>query len=273
MQLYIQHSSRYRYAEQVSYSIQHLRLTPRHDPCQTILDWQISAPGQLRAQRDAHGNLMHTLTITAPHNEIPIVVEGVVETLNAPILLPRGETLSPLAYLAPSPLATADEAIRAFARNAAGTADTMRAQVLRLMAAVSEIINYVPGSTEVYHNAAEVFAQQRGVCQDQAHVFIAACRTVGIPARYVSGYIHTEHEHTASHAWADVWLADEAGWLACDITHNRLAYDCFCRLAVARDYLDASPIRGMRRGGNGEILDVSVRVTDSHEAARQMVQQ
>ena len=271
MLLHIHHATRYRYEEPAAYSIQHLRLTPRQDPCQRTLGWRVNAPGHPRTQRDAHGNVMHTLTLNLPHDEIALVVNGEVETLDSPMLLPRGDDVSPLAYLADSPLATPDAAITDFARSALGFGTT-REQAMRLMAAVSETIRYLPGTTEVYHTASEAFERKSGVCQDQAHVFIAACRACGIPARYVSGYLYTDSEHVASHAWADVWLNDESGWLACDLTHNRLAYGAFCRLAVGRDYLEASPVRGVRRGGGGEALEVFVLVSDSREALQQAQQ-
>ncbi len=272
MRLHIHHATRYRYLEPASYSIQHLRLTPRLDPCQQTLGWRVTAPGNPRPQRDAHGNLMHTMTLTAPHDEIALIVDGEVDTLDTPILLPRGDDVSPLAYLADSPLATPDEAIAAFATAAAGSG-AAREKAMRLMEAVAAAIAYEPGSTAVHHTATEVFAQKSGVCQDLAHVFVAACRAVGLPARYVSGYLLTEVDHVASHAWADVWLNDEDGWLACDVTHNCLAYGNFCRLAVGRDYLDACPVRGIRRGGQGEMMEVRVVVADSREAMQQAQQQ
>lgn len=271
MRLHIHHATRYCYDEPASYSIQHLRLTPRLDPCQQTIGWRVNAPGHPRTQRDAHGNLMHTLTLTTPHNEIALIVDGEIETLDSPILLPRGDDVSPLAYLADSPLATPDEAIVSFAGRYRGNAGSRRL-AMQLMESVADVINYEPGSTAVHHTAAEVFAQKSGVCQDLAHVFIAACRSLGIPARYVSGYLHTDIEHTASHAWVDVWLGEENGWLACDVTHNRLAYGNFCRLAVGRDYLDASPVRGIRRGGHGEVMEVRVVVTDSRQALQQAQQ-
>jgi transglutaminase-like putative cysteine protease len=262
MRLHIHHATRYRYTEPVAYSIQQLRVTPRSDACQNIVAWHVDLPGHPRAQRDAHGNTTHTLTLTEPHDEIDVIVDGEVDTFDSPVLLLREGGLSPLAYLADSPLATPDAALTAFARAAAG-GGSPRQQAMALMQAVREHVSYVPGSTDVGHRADEVFALGSGVCQDMTHVFLAVCRAVGLPARYVSGYLLTESEHAASHAWADVWLADEGGWLSCDITHGELAFGHFCRLAVGRDYLDACPIRGVRRGGTGESMAVSVYVGDS----------
>lgn len=268
MRLHIHHTTRYRYNDPAAYSIQHLRLTPPTDLSQQILNWRLSTPGHPRQQRDAHGNTVHTLSLTDPHQEITLVVDGEVETRDTPTLLPRGEGLSPLAYLADSPLATPDEAITAFAREHYRGAPR-RAALAALMAAICDRVRYQPGATEVDHTAAEAFALGEGVCQDQAHVFVACCRALGIPARYVSGYLFSDVDHAASHAWADAWLDDEDGWLSCDVTHQRFADGHLCRLAVGRDYLDAGPVRGVRRGGSGESLQVRVVVADTADAMRQ----
>lgn len=262
MRLHIHHATRYRYNDPAMYSIQHLRLTPREDVSQHILNWRISTPGHPRAQQDAHGNTIHTLSLTSPHQEIMLVVDGEIETHDAPTLLPRGDGLSPLAYLAASTLAAPDEAITRFAfEHFAGS--PRRAALLALMEAVCDKVRYRTGATDVDHTAAEAFALGEGVCQDQAHVFVACCRALGIPARYVSGYLFTDAEHAASHAWADAWLDDEDGWLSCDVTHRRFADGHLCRLAVGRDYLDAGPVRGVRRGGSDETMEVRVVVADT----------
>ena len=93
-------------------------------------------------------------------------------------------------------------------------------------------------------------------------MFVAGCRLHGLPARYVSGYVHPgDAPHAASHAWADVWLGADRGWLSLDVTHAEHAGARHCRLAVGRDYLDAAPVRGVRRGGGYESMTVTVRVT------------
>ena len=264
MRLHIHHSTRYHYATPATYSIQHLRLTPRSDCNQQVLRWHLNTPGHPRQQQDAHGNMVHTLSLTEPHHEIILSVNGEVETSDKPQLLPRNDGLTPLAYLANSPLATPNATIAQFAaENHHGKQP--RDALMALIAAIRQKVRYQPGSTEVDHTAAEAFKLGEGVCQDQAHVFVACCRTLGIPARYVSGYLLTDGEHTASHAWADAWIDDghETGWLSCDITHERFADAHLCRLATGRDYLDAGPVRGIRRGGSGESMHVHVVVADN----------
>jgi transglutaminase-like putative cysteine protease len=265
MQLHIRHETLYRYGEPVKRSVQNLRLTPRRDPMQRALSWNIAAPGRRQAQVDAYGNFVHLLTLDEPHREIRIVVSGVVETTdtNAAVLPDEGK-LSPLAYLAETPLTRADEAIVQFASERLNGNGDRRTQLLDLAHAVCETIEYEIGATDVHEPATRAFGRGKGVCQDQAHVFIACCRTAGIPARYVSGYMYTgKEDQVASHAWVDAWLGRDLGWLSLDVTHRILAGGQHCRLAVGRDYLDACPVRGVRRGGGAEEMKVAVIVAAS----------
>ncbi len=264
MQLHIRHETLYRYLEPVKRSVQNLRLTPRRDPVQRELNWSISAPGRHNTQVDAHGNVVHLLTLDEPHREIRIIVNGVVETLDDETNLPDGGQLSPLTYLAETPLTRPDDTIRRFAAGFLHRPHDRYRELLRLAEGVCEAVEYQPGATEVHESAAESFKRGKGVCQDHAHIFIACCRSVGIPARYVSGYFYTgDSGRVASHAWVDVWLEPEHGWRSIDVTHRAGAFARYCRLAVGRDYLDACPVRGVRRGGGSEHMQVSVIVAAS----------
>ena len=263
MQLHIHHETRYRYEQPLKYSVQSLHLTPRRDPCQRALSWNISAPGRRVEQIDAHGNVSHLLTLEEPHREILIVVRGVVETADTEVGMDPGP-LSPFAYLAPTALTAPSDEMRAFAARAvAGEAGPL-ARAMALAQAVCDAVRYRSGSSDVSDSAASAFANGAGVCQDHAHVFLACARAVGLPARYVSGYLFTgEASEAASHAWVDVWLGAELGWHALDVTHGRQALRTYCRLAVGRDYLDAAPVRGVRHGGGGERMQTRVLVAES----------
>ena len=262
MQLKIRHETLYRYDEPVSYSIQALKLTPRTDAGQRVLSWRIHAPGNRIEQVDPYGNTTHLVTVELPHREMRIVVEGVADISAASTAAADDRSeLSPLAYLAPTTLTRPDPAIRRLAGRCFGHHPASPETLSDLMAEVCAAVRYQPGTTEVYHSAAEAIDFGEGVCQDQAHVFIAACRTAGIPARYVSGYFYPgDAGPIASHAWADVWLGAGTGWLSLDVTHRIAAGERHCRLAVGRDYLDAAPVRGVRRGGGREQLEVAVSV-------------
>jgi len=260
--MHIRHETRYRYERPVKYSVQSLHLTPRRDLSQRALAWNIMAPGRRLEQIDAYGNISHLLTIEEPHREIRIVVHGVVETADADARLDDGP-LSPLAYLAPTQLTLPSDDLKAFAQNAVSQVEP-RQRAQALADAVYGAVRYRSGTSDVQDSAAVAFKSGEGVCQDHAHVFIASARAVGMPARYVSGYLYTgDAKDAASHAWVDAWLGAEIGWQSIDVTHKRPAVRTYCRLAVGRDYLDAAPVRGMRQGGGGEKMDANVLVAES----------
>jgi transglutaminase-like putative cysteine protease len=263
MQMHIRHETRYRYERPVKYSVQSLRLTPRRESSQRALDWSITAPGRRLEQVDAFGNISHLLTIEEPVHEIQILVRGVVETVDTEGRQDDGP-LSPLAYLAPTQLTAPNDELRAFAHDALDSVSDPRTRAQALAEAVFGAVRYKAGTSDVHDSAAIAFRSGVGVCQDHAHVYIASARAVGIPARYVSGYIYTgDTNDAASHAWVDVWLGSEIGWQSMDITHKRPAVSTYCRLAVGRDYLDAAPVRGVRHGGGSEKMEANVLVAAS----------
>lgn len=261
MKHFIRHVTQYRYTAPVNYSIQALRLTPRPDEHQRTLRWHIEAPGPLQQQTDAYGNVTHMLTLTRPHSRIDLRVTGQIEIDPLPEGRLRKEDsgLPVHAYCVQTPLTQADDTIRAFVSQVLPRGILTPQDALTLAGAICDRVAYEPGTTDVTTAASQVLTLGHGVCQDHAHLFLACVRGLGVAARYVSGYLYTEAEHAASHAWADVWLP-EAGWTSVDITNRQFASDCHCRLAVARDYDSASPIRGVRHGGGEESMTVLVHV-------------
>jgi transglutaminase-like putative cysteine protease len=263
MLLHIRHETYYRYERPVKHSVQSLHLTPRREASQRTLEWSISAPGRRIEQVDPYGNISHLLTIEEPHREIRLLVYGVVETSGGDEPQDAG-ALSPLAYLAPTTLTAPNELLRAFAHEAVGGELDPEVRARVLAEAVCARVRYKPGTSDVQDTAAAAFKAGEGVCQDHAHVYLAAARALGLPARYVSGYLYTgEAQDAASHAWVDVWLGAERGWRSIDVTHQRPAVRTYCRLAVGRDYLDAAPVRGVRQGGGGEKMAATVLVAES----------
>ncbi len=263
MQMHIRHETRYRYERPVKYSVQSLHLTPRRDISQRALSWSIVAPGRRLEQIDAYGNIAHLLTIEEPHREISIVVRGVVDTADTEARQDDGR-LSPLAYLAPTQLTSPNDDIKAFAQHALARIIDPKQRAQVLAEAVFGAVRYKSGTSDVQDSAAVAFKSGEGVCQDHAHVYLAAARAVGMPARYVSGYLYTgDDSDAASHAWVDIWLGAEIGWQSMDVTHKRPAVRNYCRLAVGRDYLDAAPVRGMRQGGGGEKMEANVLIAES----------
>ena len=257
MKLNIEHNTHYRYAQPVQRSIQYLRLTPQDSPHQRILSWQLSLPDDAVRTTDAFGNVLHVLTLDEPHQAITIRVLGEVEIEDGVEDRALGH-LSPLVFLRHSPLTQPDDAIQAFALRY-HQPQAVLSGLEHLMGELLLKMPYSPGSTRVTDSAAEAFAAGSGVCQDHTHVFLSCCRSLNIPARYVSGYLYSEDStHVATHAWAEVWV--EERWHSFDVTNNTRMPNQHLKLAVGIDYLDACPVRGMRLGGGCEDMSAIAAV-------------
>ena len=262
MRLTISHETAYHYADQVRTCIQYLRLTPPNNERQQVLQWQLDLPRPAQARRDPFGNILHVLSLEEPHADLLISARGEVEI--DPTREAEHEAQSPLPFLRFTRLTEADEALRDFADQRCG-ARRDRGALIDLMGGLHERMAYRPGATAVETSAAQAFAGGAGVCQDHAHAFIACARSLLVPARYVSGYLFDDdNQHMASHAWAEAWLDD--AWYSFDVTNQLAVPQRHLKLAVGLDYLDACPVRGMRRGGGYEQMHANVLVTSGFSA-------
>ena len=260
MRLAISHETVYRYDHPVKRSTQYLRLTPTDSAGQRVLRWVLSLPGRASRGKDAYGNVMHVLSMDRPHSEIRLRAEGLVDTVDGPPRPDPQDAFPPELFLRDSALTRADAALRAFAQaHAGGVAADTRDGLLALMQALGVQMPYTPGFTDAATPAAEAFERRLGVCQDHAQVFATCARLLGVPVRYVSGYLATDDHHVASHAWAEARLTE--GWLGFDVSNQCLADGRYVKLAIGADYLDACPVRGMRLGGGGEAMQAQVQVT------------
>ncbi|NQD95449.1 transglutaminase family protein, partial [Pseudomonas sp. CrR25] len=187
MRLSISHDTTYRYEDQVRASIQYLRVTPHDSERQHVLSWQLDLPHPVRAQLDPYGNILHVLTLDEPHESIVIGARGQVEIDEQREA--EHESQSALPFLRFTRLTEPDEALREFAHQQCRNRPD-RTALIELMHALHAHISYRPGSTAIETSAAEAFAGRQGVCQDHAHAFLACARSLGIPARYVSGYLY-----------------------------------------------------------------------------------
>lgn len=264
MQLLIHHSTIYRYNAPLSYSIQQLRLTPRNEKHQQILQWQLRSAGDLHATTDAYGNTVHTLTVTGPQQELLIQAQGRISVINPPQgRISDTDALPPAVFTLAGRYTAASPAILELSHRHLNASSIGTADALQLAQAICSAVRYRSGATEVSTSADDALQLGLGVCQDHAHLFLACCHVAGVPARYVSGYIDpVSGEPAASHAWVDVWVQDASyhGWVSIDVTHACLMNDRYCRLAVGRDYDSAAPVRGIRRGGGEEVMTVRVQV-------------
>ncbi|MDD2056001.1 transglutaminase family protein [Pseudomonas sp. GD03860] len=265
MRLTISHETAYHYEDQVRASIQYLRLTPHDSERQQVLAWQLDLPRPVRAQLDPFGNILHVLSLEEPHSDLIIGARGLVEIDESREA--EHEEQSPLPFLRFTRLTEADDAMRAFASQQCRKRRD-RSALIDLMNALNQRMAYRPGSTAVDTSAAQAFAGGAGVCQDHTHAFLACARSLGVPARYVSGYLFdSESQQMASHAWAEAWLDD--AWYSFDVTNQLARPERHLKLAVGLDYLDACPVRGMRRGGGCEQMHAKVLVTPSFTAQQQ----
>lgn len=254
MKLSIRHDTTYRYDDQVRASIQYLRLTPQESERQHVLSWQLTLPHPVRAQIDPFGNIFHVLTLDEPHDAIVISARGQVEIDERREA--EHDKQSALPFLRFTRLTTADDALREFAALQCGSRRD-RSGLIGLMEALHEQMPFKKGVTRLDSTAAEAFAGRAGVCQDHTHAFLACARSLGVPARFVSGYLYRGNDQNlASHAWAEAWLGD--AWYSFDVTNNLSRPERHLKLAVGLDYLDACPVRGMRRGGGGEQMHAKV---------------
>ncbi|MGL4396801.1 MAG: transglutaminase family protein [Hyphomicrobium sp.] len=266
MLISIGHVTRYTYADPARYTIQTLRLTPPSFAGQRVIDWNITAPGMERTTkfRDGFGNMVDLVTYTAEHTDIVLIARGLVETEDRSGLV-RGlvEPAPVRVYLRVTDRTIADDAIKDIAASAATGSDVDRLH--RLMHAVRDAVDYKIGATSEHTNAAEAVRDGKGVCQDHAHVFIAAARTLGFPSRYVNGYMLPDDEgpSEAHHAWAEAYV-NGLGWVGFDPANRLCPTDHYVRLACGLDAATAAPIRGTRRGGEKETLDVIVEVQQAN---------
>jgi transglutaminase-like putative cysteine protease len=279
MKLRIRHQTHYRYSEPLLYSVHNLLLWPADGASQQVLDWSIDVPATVHPLPDGLGNRSHCFTLQPPATQtvldLSIVAHGVVLTHGASVLHDPPGAPHPSFFLRSSPLAEPHPRMAQWARAAvpdlAHTVDRGQtpsdAQLLTLASAVADKVRYRSGSTHVETTALEAFDWELGVCQDQAHVMVAVCRSLGLGARYVSGYFYAENEpDLASHAWVDVCTHPAQGrWLSIDITHSCPMDQRHVRLAVGSDYHACPPVKGLRRGGGQEVLSVSVQIDPLHD--------
>ena len=263
MRLAVRHVTRYAYEAPVGYGVQQLRLNPRDGAGQSVEAWRIDLDGAEEVLRfDDHNGAAVILVAIEGASEVRVVCEGAVsvEEGRAGVSGAHAGALPLWAYLRRTPLTEPDAAVRALAEAVPAAPDDPAWGHL-LMAAIRESVAYEIGATGVATSAAQALADGRGVCQDQAHLFVSAARTLGIPARYVSGYLmmNDRVEQDATHAWAEIHVPG-IGWTGFDVANGISPDARYIRLAAGLDYAEAAPIRGTLFGGAGEELTVEVQV-------------
>jgi len=274
MRIRISHATTYRYDTPPNSVIQMLRLTPRNHDGQHVVGWRVdlSEDCLLHQHEDAFGNISHFFTAEGPFRELSVAVEGEVDTHDTQSVVSGAiERFPPGMFLRETALTQPDAAIIDFADSARTAAGSDSLSLLHgLMNALNREIKFDTSPTVSTTTAAESFALRRGVCQDLTHIFIAAARQLGIPARYVGGHFYRVDGVTAQdagHAWVEAFV-DNLGWVGFDPTNGIGITEAHVRVAVGLDYLGAAPVRGTRFGGSGETLKVAVHVDQARQQAQ-----
>lgn len=256
MKLMINHQTHYHYSMPARNSMQSIKLLPQSSPHQRVLNWEISVPGSQLRSVDPFNNIWITASQRMQHQHLSIMSQGVVELLSTET--GGFDCKTPIGiFLQSTDHTRCDKAMLEFALTHA--AKPNRQILIELAQALLAHMPYHPQATSIHTTAQDAFHDQKGVCQDHAHVFIAMCRALQLPARYVSGYIHDQdHPHMASHAWAEVYVEND--WYSFDISNLQFRPDSHIYVAVGRDYFDVAPIRGVRELGGMESMSSVVQV-------------
>jgi transglutaminase-like putative cysteine protease len=269
------HSTGYAYKSPVTASFNEARLTPRSDSRQNVILNRIETVPATRSYRyvDYWGTAVTSFDLHAPHTELEVTSSSVVETdsgdvaeekvswddLNSEAVIDRfDEMLSPTDYV------PASRRIQAVGRRIAKYNDPTDAVLAAAEWAHSEL-EYVPGTTGVHSSGLDAHREGKGVCQDFAHLSLILLRSMGIPSRYVSGYLHPNREAEVgeaidgqSHAWIQAWTG---GWWNYDPTNDTAITEQYISVGVGRDYSDVSPLKGIYSGEGSTDLDVVVEIT------------
>jgi transglutaminase-like putative cysteine protease len=268
----ITHRTSYAYASPVRSNVNEVRLCPISNEEQTreSFDLRVSPQSLVGQYHDFYFNDVHHFEIPDPHTELVIESRSVVTThahnglrLDArPASRTRLNELLSVGrcydFIQASRFVDTDPETWRLAIDATAGEDDAWQCSLRLMAFVNKHFTYQSNSTHVHTHMREVLADRRGVCQDFAHVLLGLCRTLQIPALYVSGYLATEAA-SATHAWIEVFVPG-VGWRPLDPTHNRLPDETYVKIAVGRDYADVPPVRGTYKGATERTLSVEVKI-------------
>jgi transglutaminase-like putative cysteine protease len=277
----IRHVTRYRYSAIINESVMEVRTQPRSELSQRLVSFELAVTPKARALSygDYLGNMVHTFDIPGAHRQLTITARSLLKIDPLPTIPERlpmdawdaldairtsGEQWD---WLVPSQMTEPSTWLRDLEREVAlpGRAeiDPLTA-VRRLNEALYGSFSYTPNSTNVDSPMDDALRTRRGVCQDFTHIMLAITRGMGIPARYISGYISRRRASDraaddATHAWVEVFLPT-LGWVGFDPTNNTIADEWHIRVAVGRDYKDVPPTRGTFKGKAESALDVAVQV-------------
>lgn len=263
MLLEVIHTTRFAYSSKIAETVMEVRARPLDGLGQRCLEFELAVEPESRVSfyRDGFGNFVHYFNHLEPHQEILVRARSVVETGIGPDAHTFGFPEDFLLFREPVVEVAGVRKMAARFRPAAGAEGAeIEASLDALALHINRKFRYVPETTDVYTGVKQVLELKSGVCQDFAHLFLAVGRSMGIPCRYVSGYIMSGEGRVgtgASHAWAEAWIPGR-GWVGYDPTNPVKAGEQHVRVAVGRDYRDVAPTRGVYLGSAEEIMGVAV---------------
>lgn len=271
MLLSIQHKTELSYAEPISESVMELRMAPRNDSQQTVRNFGLAVGPEAPVfeHLDWQGNRAHHFSIVDVHDKVVILASSLVDTHARRLRLEELTDSLPLSglghryqdFLLSHGPVQRDARLAQFAEQV-GILSEKRASfvLLAVTERLPDLVRYTKGVTTSNTSVSDVLALGKGVCQDYAHVALAILRMLGVPSRYVSGYLFRPRSaELETHAWIEAFVPS-VGWLGLDPTHGELASESHVAVAVGRSYADVPPNRGVYRGGAEERIDVSVRI-------------
>ena len=264
MYLNIQHTTKYQYDTPVTYSLQQVRLTPKERIGQSVVNWQTTIEGGNKELEftDEHNNHVVLVSIEAGRSDISISSKGEVKTSDTQGVIGQNGGYMPLwLFMRSTELTLPGKGIAALAKDAANGGEPDVGMLHRLSGQISDLVVYKTGTTDATTTAENAIIEGRGVCQDHAHIFIASARSLGFPARYVSGYLMMDDrvDQDASHAWAEAYV-NGIGWIGFDVSNGISPDERYVAIATGLDYRDAAPISGLRLGESLESMSVSLQV-------------
>lgn len=264
MRLAIRHATRYTFGQPVSHGLQRLRLKPKPSHGQHVREWRMELEGaRIEAEYDDHHHNWTTLvSVDNAVRQVSVTCTGVVDTADNAGVVGRHHGNMPLwLFLGQTGLTRPGPAMRGVIAALTGKTQEPLAMLHDLSQAVISAVRYEIGRTTVDTPAEEAFVAGRGVCQDHAHIFIGCARALGVPARYVSGYLmmNDRIDQEAGHGWAEAHI-DGLGWVGFDVS-NGIAPDArYVRVATGRDYGEAAPVTGISWGAGDSVLSVALAV-------------
>ena len=264
MRLAVEHVTRYEFAQPVKHGLQRLRLTPKNTQGQKILTWDMElAGGRIEVEYDDHNHNRTALISVEPGTRVlEVHCRGTVNTAdNAGVIGHHSGHMPLWSFLAQTALTRPGPKLRSIISSLTAPRDETLALLHELSATVLEQVPYTAGETGVHTTAEEAAALGKGVCQDHVHIFLGAARALGIPARYVSGYLmmNDRVDQEATHAWAEAHV-DMLGWVGFDVSNRISPDERYVRVATGRDYGEAAPITGLSYGAGETVLEVRLAV-------------